>query len=475
MRTILKNSRIILFAATFIFSLTCGGFAQQTLLLTESFETASGTTPPAGWAIEQVTGSDPGISFVATSVSPTITAAYDGSKFARYNSAGISSGATRLKRTTPVSTMNKSFIMVDFAWYEDPGFPDSTDKVDVQWSTDGITWTTAGTVHRYNAIPGWKWKNFVLGSVAANQPALYVAFLFTSAHGNNCAMDLVHVTGGPPPPPAMVTIGTGTATAGWPYYTFYWSSRTQMLYTAAELTAGGAMSGPLQSVGFNIATRSSQPMNNFAVKMGQTTATSLPGWVAGLPENYSGTYTVPGTGWRDITLATPMIWDGTSNVIVEVCFANSSYTSTSNVYATAMTAMNLHYHADNSTGCGHTTINSSYTTPRPNIRFGQPPGCPGGALMGFVKNANTGQTIAGAIVTVGTRRDTSRANGFYIIYNIPPGTVTVNTIVFGYIANSVNATIACDSATSLNILVGPGPQVGGVVTDASTGSPVVGA
>jgi hypothetical protein len=68
MRTFLKMARIIMLLATFTISLTCGGFAQQTILLSESFETGTGTTPPAGWAIEQVTGSEPGISFVVTSV-----------------------------------------------------------------------------------------------------------------------------------------------------------------------------------------------------------------------------------------------------------------------------------------------------------------------------------------------------------------------------------------------------------------------
>ncbi|MBP8978555.1 MAG: hypothetical protein WBJ48_04195, partial [Bacteroidales bacterium] len=40
-----------------------------------------------------------------------------------------------------------------------------------------------------------------------------------------------------------VTIGTGTTTATYPYYTLYEDSRTQMLYTASEITAGGGMAG----------------------------------------------------------------------------------------------------------------------------------------------------------------------------------------------------------------------------------------
>ena len=120
--------------------------------------------------------------------------------------------------------------MVDFAWFEDPGYATSADKVDVQWSTNGTTWTTAATFNRYNATAGWKMKNVVLPSGAAGQATLYVAFLFTSAYGNNCALDMARVTAGPAAPPAFVTIGTGTTAVGWPYYTFYMGSRTQMVY-----------------------------------------------------------------------------------------------------------------------------------------------------------------------------------------------------------------------------------------------------
>ena len=161
----------MLFAVS-MFVFVSFGFAQQTMLLTESFETGSGATPPAGWALEQVTGTTLGVNFVTTSTYPTISAAYDGTKFVQYNSYNISSGSTRLKRTAAVSTTNKSFVMVDFAWYEDGGYATSADKVDVQWSTNGTTWTTAATFNRYNAAAGWKVKNVVLPSGANNQATL---------------------------------------------------------------------------------------------------------------------------------------------------------------------------------------------------------------------------------------------------------------------------------------------------------------
>jgi len=459
--------------ASMIFVLVTFGYAQQTVLLTESFETGSGTTPPAGWSIEQVTGTTLGVNFVTTGTFPTIAAAYDGTKFVQYNSYNISSGSTRLKRSTAVSTTNKSFIMVDFAWYEDAGSPANEDKVDVQWSTNGTTWNTSGTFDRYNSVTGWKVKNVVLPSGANNQATVYVAFLFTSGNGNNCSMDLVHVTAGPAAPPAFITIGTGTVSSNYPYTTYWMGGRTQMLFTAAELTAAGAIAGNLSTVGFDVISNSTQVMNGFNLKMGNTGLANLTaGFVDGLTAYYTTPYAVPGTGWQSITLTTPFAWDGTSNIIVEICYANTSYTSYSPVHATTLAGMTAGHYADNQTQCSVTT--NSAPAARPNIRFGVPPITPG-VLMGYVRDVNTLAPIAGAIIQVGSAKDTSRANGMYVLYNLNAGTVTVNSVSPGYISGSVPATITGGEVTTLDVLMSPGPKVGGIVTNAATGAPVTGA
>ena len=456
----------------FTLIVTCS-YAQQTLLLTESFETGSGTIPPTGWAVEQVTGTQPGISFVTGTTSPTITTAYDGVRFIEYNSFSIISGSTRLKRTTAVSTLNKSFVMVDFAWYEDPGYPANADKAEVQWSTDGTTWSTAGTFNRYNAVAGWKVKNAVLPSGADNQATLFIAFLFTSANGNNCAMDLVHVTVGPPPPAAFATIGFGTVSSNYPYTTFWMGGRTQMLYTAAELTASGMSAGNISSIGFNVITNSSQVMNGFSIKIGSTILTNLTaGYVNGLSSCYSSSYAVPGTGWQDITLSTPYAWNGTSNLIIEICYGNTSYTTYSPVYATSLTGMTAGHFGDTQTEC--TTGINSAPSARPNIRFGIP-AYTRGVLMGYVRDASTMIPIPGALVQVGSARDTTGANGSYIFYNLIAGSVNANATAPGYISGSSFGTIIGGFATNLDIFLTPGPRVGGIVTDVSTGLPIVGA
>ncbi len=138
----------------------------------------------------------------------------------------------------------------------------------------------------------------------------------------------------------VVTIGTGTATSEYPFYTAQSATRFQMLVTAAEITAATGGAGDITAVAFNVsrsaATQLSQTVN---LKMGSTTATGLTGFVSGLTTVFSGTYAVAGTGWQTFTLQTPFNWDGTSNVVIEFCTGNafSAYPETSPVYATAVT------------------------------------------------------------------------------------------------------------------------------------------
>ncbi|MCX6267872.1 MAG: hypothetical protein NTW16_11020, partial [Bacteroidetes bacterium] len=461
-----------------VFIMVPFGFAQQTLLLTESFESAMippGTIPPDGWAIELISGASPGVYFVTSSTDPTIETAYDGTNFVQYNSYVIPIGSTRLMSTTALSTINKSNILVDFAWFEDPGYTTSADIVEVQWSTNGIDWNTAATFSRYNAVAAWKVKNVLLPIGAGNQDTLYIAFQFTTAYGNNCAIDMITVTAGPLSPPSFATIGNGTTEVGWPYYTLYQGSRTQMLYTAAQLTAAGASACNLTSIGFNVASNSAQLMTSFEIKLGLTNIPSLTGWVnSGMNTVYQENYVVPGTGWRDITLTNPFPWDGISNVIVEICFGdNGSWISNSPVMGTVSSGTTWHYHDDFYAGCSGTAAGTAQTV-TPDIRFGIPP-VTLAALMGYVKDVNTMAPVAGAIVQVGSARDTSRANGFFIIYNLTEGLITATTSAAGYVTGSEDINVVSGTATFIDIMMNPGPFVAGMVTDSLTGMPVMGA
>jgi hypothetical protein len=165
---------------------------------------------------------------------------------------------------------------------------------------------------------------------------------------------------------ANACIGTGTTAVGYPYYTYYMDSRTLMLYTSSEIITGGGSPGLITKIGFNVVTAATQPMNGFNIKMQNTLAASVTGFInSGWTTVYSGTYAVPGTGWQYIELQTPYYWDGSQNLLMEICFDNTSYTSNTTVNSTTAAGMTWHYHLDNSTGCSMTGGSAQST--RPNI------------------------------------------------------------------------------------------------------------
>jgi hypothetical protein len=166
---------------------------------------------------------------------------------------------------------------------------------------------------------------------------------------------------------AFSTIGTGTTAVGWPFYSFYHDSRTQMLYTASEIINGGGAQGSIYQLAFNVVSPAAQTLNGFNIKMKQTTLTSLSAWESsGFSTVYSGTYSVPGNGWQNITLQNPFQWDGTSNLLIEICFDNTSYTANTTVNSSSTTGtMVKHNHVDNGAGC--TLTGTSTAATRPNI------------------------------------------------------------------------------------------------------------
>ncbi len=165
-------------------------------------------------------------------------------------------------------------------------------------------------------------------------------------------------------------VGTGTASSNYPFTTYWMDGRTQMLFTSTELNAVGMTAGTsIMKLGFNVISVGGPAMSGFNVRYQLTTQTSLTGWVtSGWTTGYSGTYTVAGTGWQYIDMASPyFVYNGTSNLLIEVCYDNSAYTSYSPVNATSASGKTWGYYTDNVSGC--TMTSGSAQTNRPNVCF----------------------------------------------------------------------------------------------------------
>lgn len=196
------------------------------------------------------------------------------------------------------------------------------------------------------------------------------------------------------------TVGTGTVTNTTtaypaPYGNFYWGARHQFLILASELTAAGITPGLLESLGFDVTQTQGTVLNDFEIKLGNTAVNDLTGWQTGLTQAFfTPTYTDT-LGWNIHPFTTPFLWDGVSNLIVEVCFQNSAWTNNAVVNQSTTTFNSSYwYRADASGVCGNTSTSGSMMQ-RPNMRIG------GG--YGFEwKDLNTGTIVSttNPIVTV---------------------------------------------------------------------------
>jgi hypothetical protein len=210
---------------------------------------------------------------------------------------------------------------------------------------------------------------------------------------------------------SIITIGAGVGTTTYPYRGFYHDARSQFIILAAELSAAGLNSGDvLTSLAFNVSTKAStQQYTGFTIKLGLTATNSFASaaWLApAFTTVYNGSYTTT-AGWNTHTFGTSFTWNGSSNIVVECCFDNTSYTSDDPVFCTTTAGNTVCYnYMDNSTGC--TLAASSISTSRPNMQFGFMPGAP--CTAGITAPNNT---ISSANPICGGETITLSVNGGY--------------------------------------------------------------
>ncbi len=181
---------------------------------------------------------------------------------------------------------------------------------------------------------------------------------------------------------ALFTVGNGTgnsSSSSYPtgYGNYYYGARQQFLIKASELTGIGGTAGLIQSLAFNVTnTNFADPHSGYTIKIDTTSATALStaGWLPVQNTVYSGSVS-PVTGWNTYTFSTAFNWNGTSNLVVEVCFNNTSYnTNASTQWTTSLGFNASHVYYDDASGiCGNNPVinypTNATSTSRPNIRL----------------------------------------------------------------------------------------------------------
>ena len=155
-----------------------------------------------------------------------------------------------------------------------------------------------------------------------------------------------------------------------PLQDYYKTQRMQILYTAAELSGAGLVAGNITEIGWvATALNASTLQENYTISMKSTASTVLTGtFETGATVVYGpADFTPSTTGNVMFTLSTPFTWDGTSNVIIELCAGLATGAFTENVSCANSTTSGIqtvYYRNDSATApCTQATGTTSNQRP----------------------------------------------------------------------------------------------------------------
>lgn len=179
-------------------------------------------------------------------------------------------------------------------------------------------------------------------------------------------------------PPSVLQIGQDSITpSNSPYNGVWEDSRTQLLFRASELQAQGLTAGLLTSLAFyieSLSTTATLNYTNFTIKIGCVADSVLTDTLfSGLTTVYSNTI-VGSVGWNNYPFQSSYEWDGTSNLVVEVCFDNTDWDGSLPVRGTATSFVSTaQVDTDGAVGCSLPGANAFTDNQRPNVRWGNCP------------------------------------------------------------------------------------------------------
>ena len=188
--------------------------------------------------------------------------------------------------------------------------------------------------------------------------------------------------GAPCTTPTDYVLGTSASTSSLsvvtPFSGLRRDSRHQYLFRASELTALGLGYSTISSIAFNVTLlNSTQPYTNYTVKMGCTIASNLTsGYIDGITtEVYTNAAFTPVVGQNVLTFQNTYNWDGVSNLLVEVCYDNTSTTSNDQVAVTNTPFSSVYGGYNFTTDISNTCTTNSFDVisanlSRPNVTFG---------------------------------------------------------------------------------------------------------
>lgn len=256
------------------------------------------------------------------------------------------------------------------------------------------------------------------------------------------------------------TIGNNTTTTNQSTpYSAEDATRIQMLYTANELAAGGALTGIISNLAFNVTAKSSTgPFQNFTISIGCSNDDSLTTFVTGLDVVYGPVSATTTAGWNTYTLTAPYDWDGFSNLIVEVSWDNGLGGAVNGdiVQATNSGFSSTHYQTS-FFGIPNPAVTTNI---RPDVRLGICPPPPGTFTYQWTPSTGLTDPITGLPTDTGQTVIANVSSPIDYVVEVTDGncvaydTVTVN-FYSSYNANMRGSNIGCAGASDGDLISTP--------------------
>ncbi|MBF6607426.1 MAG: T9SS type A sorting domain-containing protein [Flavobacterium sp.] len=174
---------------------------------------------------------------------------------------------------------------------------------------------TSGTIYWYDAATGGNLlgsgNNFLTPTLISTQ-SYYAA------------------AGTPTGSTANVSIGEGSLTStnftasSTPFYV-YGSQKNQYIIRASELTAAGLSAGQISSLSMEVVSVGNPSLSAFSISAGSTASNiATTSFISGLTTVYSTASQPITVGTNTYNFSQPLYWNGTSNIVLQICWNNGN-------------------------------------------------------------------------------------------------------------------------------------------------------
>lgn len=251
----------------------------------------------------------------------------------------------------------------------------------------------------------------------------------------------------------LTSSGSGAAGGSYasPFSHFFGGYKAQYIIRASELQSAGLSAGNMTSLSYSVTT-SGTTYTDFAISMAATSQsvanTTFNGSVL---TSYGPANVTPTVGLNTYTFASPFNWDGTSNIVVQVCWSNNNGggSAAEIKYNTTSFPSTSYYRGDDetaSTMCGQTTAASAISL-RPLLILAGQKSTPGAGTVTWEWNPGAVSSNTTSVTPINNGSITNVES--YTVTALDPATTCTNSAVVSFSVSPIPTVTATASSASV--------------------------